>query len=231
MSNVSIQSTTTFFGPLLPVHQPKSTGAAAYSHQLSPNRSASSVISDDTLMFEVLQGRDWALEELYTRYYRYAYSLAFRILQENTATEDLVQEVFLTVWRKAGLYKQQQGGFLRWLQAIVHHRAIDKIRATTHKDQRWMPLQIENEQDPACEQPDVWEEAWRNERRRLLRLMLEQIPIEQRIVIECCYFRGMTHLEISQRWNLPLGTVKGRLRLGLQKMKQLLHERDMDERV
>lgn len=231
MSNLSIQATPTFFGPLLPVHQQKSARATTSSHQNSSNRMTAPILSDDTLMYEVLQGADWALEELYTRYYRYAYSLAFRILQENTAAEDLIQEVFLTIWRKAGLYKRQHGGFLRWLQAIIHHRAIDKIRATAHRDQRWTPLQIENEQDPACEQPDVWEEAWRNERRRILRVMLQQIPVEQRIVIECCYFRGMTHLEISQQWNLPLGTVKGRLRLGLQKMKQLLHERELDERI
>jgi RNA polymerase sigma-70 factor (ECF subfamily) len=115
-----------------------------------------------------------------------------------------------------------------WLQAIVYHRAIDKVRESRHRSQQWVPLQTENEQDSAGQQPDVWEEAWRDEQHRIIRTVLDQIPTDQRQVIELAYFGGYTHVEIAEQWHIPLGTVKGRMRLGLQKMKHLLQEYGME---
>src|SRR5207249_2451424 len=177
---------------------------------------------DEELISAICLGAEWAMEILYQRYHRYAYALAYRILRESTSAEDIVQDAFLSIWRKAASYQKQHGSVYSWLQAIVHHRAIDKIRSAAHRDQQWTPLQSEGEQDPPSPQPEVWEEAWRQEQSQLIRTVLEQLPAEQREVIELAYFGGYTHTQIAERKNIPLGTVKGRMRLGLQKMKHLL---------
>src|SRR6266571_6865363 len=183
---------------------------------------------DEELISAICLGAEWALETLYQRYYRYAYALAYRILRENTAAEDIVQDAFLSIWRKASSYQKQHGSVYSWLQAIVHHRAIDKVRAASHRDHQWTPLQTENEQDPPSEEPEVWEVAWHQEQSELIREVLAKLPAEQRLVIELAYFGGYTHAEIAEKWNIPLGTVKGRMRLGLQKMNHYLRERGLD---
>jgi len=185
-------------------------------------------LSDEELISAICQGFEWALEMLYQRYQRYAYALAYRILHESTSAEDIVQEAFLAVWRKADSYQRHHGSVYSWLQAIVHHRAIDRVRSAAYRDNQWTPLQTEGEQDPPSEERDVWEEAWLQEQGKLIRQVLEQLPTEQRQVIELAYFDGYTHAEIAERNNIPLGTVKGRMRLGLQKMKYLLSEFGLD---
>ena len=184
--------------------------------------------TDEELIAAICEGAEHAIETLYTRYHRYAYSLAYRILRDPATAEDIVQDAFLSIWLKAASYKAQQGSVHSWLQAIVHHRAIDRVRAAAHRDHQWTPLQATGEQDSLGDQPDVWEEAWHAEQQRMIRTVLEQIPAEQRMVIELAYFGGYTHAEISEQWHLPLGTVKGRMRLGLQKMKVLLAEQGLD---
>jgi RNA polymerase sigma-70 factor (ECF subfamily) len=185
-------------------------------------------LDDEGLILAICEGEEWAMDILYQRYYKYAYSLAYRIVHDSTIAEDIVQDAFLSVWRKAASYQEQHGSVRSWLQAIVHHRAIDKVRASAHRDAQWIPLQTENEQDPPSEQPEVWEEAWRHERASLIRSALAQLPPEQRQIIELAYFGGYTHAEIAEGWNIPLGTVKGRMRLGLQKMKHLLCQRGVE---
>jgi RNA polymerase sigma-70 factor (ECF subfamily) len=184
--------------------------------------------SDEELMAAICDGSESALELLYERYHRYAFSLAYRMLHDTAAAEDIVQEAFLAIWRKADSYQQQHGSVRSWLQAIVHHRAIDKIRASAHRDQQCTSLQADNEQDPASAEPELWEQAWHDEQSRLIRAALEHIPAEQRQVIELAYFGGYTHAEISEQWHIPLGTVKGRMRLGLQKLKLLLEDDGID---
>ena len=180
--------------------------------------------TDEYLISAICKGEESAIEVLYERYHRYAYSLAYRILRDQVASEDIVQDAFLSIWRKASSYQAQNGSVQSWIQAIVRHRAIDKIRASAHRDYQWTPLQADNEQDPPSEQPDVWEQAWQSEQHRIIREVMVQIPREQRMVIELAYFGGLTHAEISEQCHIPLGTVKGRMRLGLQKMKSLLAE-------
>lgn len=185
-------------------------------------------INDEALLLEIANGAEWAIEMLYDRYARYAYSLAYSIIHDSTSAEDIVQEVFLSIWCKASSYQQQQGGVRSWLQAIVHHRAIDCMRAATHRDHRWTPLQSEGEQIHDTRQIETWEEAWHEERRLLIHSILAQLPLEQRQVIELGYFGGYTHVEIAEFWHIPLGTVKGRIRLGLQKMKYLLVQQGVE---
>jgi RNA polymerase sigma factor (sigma-70 family) len=185
-------------------------------------------LSDEELISAICTQAEWALELLYQRYHRYAYSLAYHILRDSSAAEDVVQEAFLSIWHKAASYQKQYGSVHRWLQAIVHHRAIDRVRAAAHRDYQWTPLQAENEQDPASELPEPWEEAWRGEQRALIQAALEQLPTEQRQVIELAYFGGYTHAEIADQLHIPLGTVKGRMRLGLLKMQRILQAQGLD---
>jgi RNA polymerase sigma factor (sigma-70 family) len=184
--------------------------------------------TDEQLISAICKGEEYAIEILYERYHRYVYSLAYRILHDPQAAEDIVQDTFLSIWRKASSYQAQHGSVHSWLQAIVRHKAIDKVRAAVHRDQQWTPLRVDNEQDPPDEQLDVWEQTWQGEQHRIICAVLDQIPAEQRVVIELAYFGGYTHTEISEQCHIPLGTVKGRMRLGLQKMKSLLAEQELD---
>jgi RNA polymerase sigma-70 factor (ECF subfamily) len=184
--------------------------------------------TDEELISAICKGQEFAIEILYDRYHRYVYALAYRMLHDSQAAEDIVQDAFLSIWRKASSYKAQHGSVHSWIQAIVHHRAIDKVRAAAHRELQWTPLLTDNEQDSLSEQPDVWEQTWQGEQHRIIRSVLDQIPAEQRMVIELAYFGGYTHAEISEQFHIPLGTVKGRMRLGLQKMKILLSEQGLN---
>ncbi len=185
--------------------------------------------TDSELMQAISFGSERALEMLHERYHRLAFSLAYRILQDAATAEDIVQEAFLSLWRKASSYQSQHGSVSTWLQSIVHHRAIDHVRSSAYRNEQWATLQTEHEQDTASSEPDALEYAWQNEQQRLIRVALAQMPPEQRQVIELAYFGGYTHVEIAEKCHIPLGTVKGRMRLGLQKMKVFLQERGLAE--
>ena len=211
-------------------------GVAALSgEQVRSMVEARADLADDELIAAICDGAQWAMELLYERHARYAYALAYRVLHDVSAAEDVVQEAFLSVWRKAGSYQKQHGSVHSWISAIVHHRAIDVLRTAAYRESQWTKgtYGAENEQDVVgaqfiASQPDVWEQAWRSEQQRVIRAVLEELPAEQRLVIEQAYFGGYTHAEIAERWRIPLGTVKGRMRLGLQKMKHLLEERGIN---
>ncbi len=209
----------------------KAAGKLAPVQSDVPEQAATSIrasSTDEELMLAIRGGEEWAMEVLYHRYARYTFALAYRILGNASLAEDIVQEAFLLVWSKASSYQRQAGSVRSWLQAIVHHRAIDKIRSTSYRDMQCSALQSENELDLPSDQPEVWEEAWRNEQQALIRSALAQIPAEQRYVIELAYFGGFTHTEIADRAGIPLGTVKGRIRMGLQKLRLLLQEYGVD---
>lgn len=236
MFSFSLDHSGTFFSQqkmkhirLLP-SQPLAQDSAVPQNPLPKQEQAATIdmLDDQTLMHSICQGNEKAMEVLYQRYARYAYSLAYRILRDSAAAEDIVQDAFLSVWRKATSYKEQQGSVRSWLQAIIHHRAIDRVRASANRDQHWTQLSEEHEQELLSEQPEVWEQVWQRDQAMLIRRVLSQLPQEQLQVIELAYFGGLTHTEIAERWHIPLGTVKGRMRLGLQKMRQLLNSHDLD---
>jgi RNA polymerase sigma-70 factor (ECF subfamily) len=173
--------------------------------------------SDDALLSS-LAGRDLsALAVLYDRYGRLAYSLAYRILGESEAAEDVVQDAFLSAWRGAASYRRDRGNPRAWLLSIVHHRAVDILRRKTTF--RPAPLEIAESQ-PAEE--DTALAAEQNVQHRSVREALEALPQAQRRTIELAYFGGYTHVELSELMGVPLGTVKGRMRIGLQKMRRAL---------
>jgi RNA polymerase sigma-70 factor (ECF subfamily) len=181
--------------------------------------------SDEMLMRALCDHRtEWALEKLYERYKRYAYSLAYHILGDSFLAEDIVQEVFFTLWHKAPTYQESQGSVKSWLKAVVRNRAIDKVRASTQHDYQCAPLEDVNGESIASAEPDVWEQVWESEQSSFIHKALRQLPLEQSQIIELSYFHGYTHSEIARQQQIPLGTVKGRVRLGLQKIKLLLSE-------
>ncbi len=184
-------------------------------------------LNDQELMAEMCLGAEWAVEALYLRYYKYVYALANRIVRDDAIADDIVQEVFLAVWSKATSYRELRGSVRTWLLTIVRHRAIDYVRAAMSRDYQCMSLQGREEQDPPSKEPELWEEAWYQERDTILHRILAQLPVKQRQTIELRYFDGYTDIEIADCLHVPLGTVKGRIRLGLQKMKHMLHQYDL----
>jgi RNA polymerase sigma-70 factor (ECF subfamily) len=174
--------------------------------------------TDDQLI-AAIQARDMqALEQLFDRYRVLAYSLAYRLLNDSGEAEDVVQEAFLNVWRAAGTFRSGRGGGRAWLMSIVHHRAIDRLRGrgsrplTTHLDDAL----------PVPDTADVWGEVSQRLTGAMVRHALDALPPEQRESIELAYFGGLSQSEIAGRLELPLGTVKGRMRLGLRRLRALL---------
>ncbi len=159
------------------------------------------------------------MERLYDRLGRQAFGLAYRILGDGPAAEDAVQEAFLTLWRQAERLDSTRGRVTSLLMTLVHHRAIDALRARRGLLARQAPL------DPAAVEerlPDVPDRVANLLRQEEVRRALNTLPEEQRKPIEMAYFEGLTHVEISRALNIPLGTVKSRLRLGLEKMRSAL---------
>ena len=186
-------------------------------------------LSDEALINAIAEGAEWAMEPLYERYNRVLYSLAYRMVADHQVAEDLLQEAFLSVWRRADSYSLQSGTVRSWLISIVHHRTIDYLRAVRRraglKEVTWEEI----EQDERTAFPDVWEEALRSVQSAQLRAALMNIPSEQRMVIELAYFQGWTHSEIAAGCEIPLGTVKARMRLGLSHLTRLLAQMGVDE--
>ena len=158
-----------------------------------------------------------ALEELYERYKTMAYSIAYRITNDATLAEDVVQDAFLGVWRNGARYVEGRGSVKTWLLSIVHHRAIDAIRRRRPTIE--LP-DIELPTPAALTTPDVWADVSAGLDAETVRGVLAVLTSVQREAIELAYFEGLTQQEIAQRTDTPLGTVKSRIRLGLLAMRR-----------
>jgi len=159
------------------------------------------------------------MEALYDRLSRQAFGLAYRILGDGGAAEDAVQEAFLTVWRQSEKVDSARGKLTSFVLTVVHHKAIDALRARKGQMSRQVSL------DPVLVEkagPDVTERALQELDRDAIKQALTTLPDEQRQPVLMAYFEGLTHVEIAERTGVPLGTVKSRLRLGLVKMRTAL---------
>ncbi len=186
-------------------------------------------LTDEALLNAIAGGAVWAMESLYERYSRILYSLAYRMVADHQVAEDLLQDAFLSVWRRATSYSPQMGAARSWLISILHHRTIDYLRRARRRSTIQEVLLEDTELDESTASPDVWDEAWRSVKSSHVRAALMKIPTEQRLVIELAYFQGWTHTEIAEGTQIPLGTVKARMRLGLSHLKQVLIRMGMDE--
>ena len=155
---------------------------------------------------------------LYDRHSRVAYSLAYRMMGEQQAAEDLVQEAFLQVWRAAESYRAEKGSVRTWVLSILHNRGIDHLRSVASR--RRTLDKVEADVVPTSQPSEGFVETWRNSQRDQVREALKSLPHEQLKVLELAYFSGYTHMEIAELLGLPLGTVKGRMRLGLRKLRE-----------
>jgi RNA polymerase sigma-70 factor, ECF subfamily len=174
---------------------------------------------DTELITAVARGEHPALLGLYDRHGRVAYGLAYRILGDAGAAEEAVQDAYLRVWRRATSFDATRGGVRPWLLTIVHHCAIDLLRRRAG-----LPSVVAG-LDEIAERPggpDVWSDVSRRLESERVHTAMATLPDEQRQAIELAYFDGLTHHEIAERHGVPLGTVKGRLRLGLKRLSGLL---------
>jgi RNA polymerase sigma-70 factor (ECF subfamily) len=162
-----------------------------------------------------------ALMELYQAYGNLVYSLALRVLRNPGLAEEVTQDVFLKIWQQPERWNPALGQFNSWLLAITRNAAIDRLR----KEQRQTPgpsEQFDAISEISGQTPLIDDPRWYDG--QLLARLLAQIPPDQRHLIELAFYQGYTHSELAQSLNLPLGTVKTRLRTGLQKLRQLWEE-------
>jgi len=177
-------------------------------------------LADEEAMQLVQTGDPRAFELLYDRHGGAAFSLAYRMVGRQAAAEDVVQEAFLSIWRSRLRYDQTRGSVRTWVLGIVHNRGIDSLRRSTVHNRRRKTLDGVEERYEARERTEV--EVARREEARSVRGALDRLPVEQRQTIELAYFGGYTHNQIATLLDQPIGTVKGRMRLGLDKMRREL---------
>src|SRR5215213_6479190 len=174
-------------------------------------------LADEDLMQLVRRGQARAFELVYERHASAAFSLAYRIVGTRNGAEDVSQEAFLSIWRSGARYDRSRGSVRTWVLGIVHHRAIDHLRRSAVHDKRRASDEGMEERFEARERTDV--EVARREEAETVRGAMGSLPSEQSQVIELAYFGGFTHTEIAEMLETPIGTIKGRMRLGLNKMR------------
>ena len=161
-----------------------------------------------------------AFEIVYDRHCGAAFSLAYRMCAQRALAEDVVQEAFLSLWRSGARYDRNRGSVRTWVLGIVHNRAIDSLRRATGHDRHRASDEGIEERFESAERTDI--EAARRDEARGIRAALDELPDEQSRVIELAYFGGLTHVQIASMLDAPVGTIKGRMRLGLAKMRMTL---------
>jgi RNA polymerase sigma-70 factor (ECF subfamily) len=181
------------------------------------------MLADEDLISLVEAADAEAFATLYDRHSRAAFSLAHRMMGERQASEDLAQDAFLKVWRGASSYRAERGSVRTWILSIVHNRSIDQLRSQASRRRAQEKIEASA---PRSQPSEAFTETLRNSQRDQVREALNTLPPEQLKILELAYFSGYTHVEISDLLGLPLGTVKGRMRLGLKKVRDYFESRD-----
>jgi len=174
--------------------------------------------SDEELLRGVGARDVMALEALYDRYGNLAFSLALRLTGSRETAEDVVQESFLSAWKGAATYRADRGTARTWLLGITHNRAVDSLRARMAR----APVTPLDDDLQLAADDDIWRAVEQKLDREAIRDALEGLPPEQRESIQLAYFAGLSYPEIAQRLSVPLGTVKSRMRLGIEKLRILM---------
>lgn len=168
------------------------------------------------------------METLYDRYVRQCFGLALRLVGEPALAEEVVQEVFTKLWSKPQSYSSQKGAFVSWLLSLVHHRSVDELRRRSRTE---VPLDTDEPTSilntTADPQPDPGDQVWLAEQQQIVRQALRQLPENQRLVLELSYFGGFSQSQIATKLGQPLGTVKTRMRMGLQNLRTQLEPRGL----
>ena len=182
---------------------------------------------DQDLIAALADKAVWAMDLLYQRYSHLLYSLACRFVGDPRMAEDLTQDVFLAAWQHATDYDPHKASVSSWLTSIMRYRAYDYLRRIyrRHLSQE-IPWEAD-EEDASIGAPDLWDDVWRSMQGELVRECLLRLSPEQRTIIELAYFEGRPQSEIAALCQIPLGTVKGRMRLALKHLKRELEKRGM----
>jgi RNA polymerase sigma-70 factor (ECF subfamily) len=181
----------------------------------------SNQVTDQGLLQAIARKDDLALATLYDRYRLVLFGLLMRILNSREEAEDVLQEVFLQVWRRAANFDERRGRPFTWLVTLTRSRAIDRLRQLNSRE-RFVSsdseLLVDSVLDPA-------QDAVRSEQRDLVAGALAELSEDQRRTLTLAYFEGLTQTEIAARLSSPLGTVKTRMRSGMIKLRELLSQR------
>lgn len=180
------------------------------------------ILADEDLISLVETGDADAFAALYDRHNRAAFSLAYRMMGDRQAAEDLAQDAFIKAWRGASSFRAERGSVRTWLLSIVHNRGIDQLRSLASRRRTQDKIEATA---PRSQPSEAFTETWRNSQREEVREAMGTLPSEQLKILELAYFSGYTHVEISELLSLPLGTVKGRMRLGLKKIRDHFESR------
>ncbi len=182
---------------------------------------------DERLMHAIALRDESAFAVLYDRYVDLVYSASLRVLGDPGLAEDATQDIFVRLWRRPETFVPERGRFLSWLMSVVRNRAVDELRARGRRRRREGVSATESEEDAMAALPseddDPAATAQLHEEQVLVRGALCQLPAEQRRALELAYFRGLTQQEIALLLHEPLGTVKTRIRLGMQKLRRALY--------
>lgn len=173
-------------------------------------------MTDSNLIERIIQRDQQALTDLYERHGRLVYNMAWHVLQDGSAAEEVTQDVFFQVWRWPERWNAERAKLSTWLLSIARYTAIDYLRREQRRP-KVEPSALESLSHRLPHHPRVDSKA--HENGELMKKLMAKLPKEQRVVIVMAYYRGMTHDEIAEKLKLPLGTVKSRIRLGMQKLK------------
>lgn len=182
--------------------------------------------SVEELLGEIKRGHSEALEAMYDRYAGQVYAFLLRAVEPEMA-EELLQDVFLALWQKAGQFDSSRGSFNAWFFTLVRYRVYDVLRSRQHHGRTSSLSQMVDEQhqaEPFDPKPDLEEHILMLFRNEEIQQALQNLPLEQRQIILMTYFGGYSQRELAEQLNVPLSTIKGRARMGLQKLRQLLPE-------
>ncbi len=179
-------------------------------------------LPDEELMARLSYRDMRAFEALYDRYETLVYSTALRVTADTHLAEDVAQETFLRLWRSPDLYIPERGRFGTWLLSAARNRAIDHVRSRGRRQKRETRVEAPQKEPAASETADPALAAQLSDVRRTVMAALRTLPAEQRQAIELAYYKGHTQQEIAGLLNQPLGTIKTRIRLGMQKLRKAL---------
>jgi RNA polymerase sigma-70 factor (ECF subfamily) len=179
-----------------------------------PSADINAMPSDLVLVTAIRSGDQGAMAALYDRYSSIVYAVALRVLQDTGAAEDVLQDIFMQLWRNPGTFDASRGNMAAWLAVIARHRAIDALRRRRPEDDIADVI--------VSVEPDLASAADRSRAMDKVRGALQTMPVPQRSALEMAYFEGLTHSEIAEKTGEPLGTIKTRIRTGLLSLRKAL---------
>lgn len=173
--------------------------------------------SDYELYQKVQEENKEALEMLYDRYEKLLFSFSYKMLKQKELAEEAVQDVFMKLWRKNGIYSEDKGKFSSWILTVTRNACIDLIRKQQKNEVEILEKDLDYERTESIEETVTW-----NEEREVLKQAVSTLTEEQQDIVDMFYFKGYSQSDIAERKNLPLGTVKGRIRLALKHLKRFM---------